>query len=153
MKRISIIFNSILLSLLIILVSSGVTLVQCNHTGNMSVAQLSVARTMTMMHSETIAHGSGKCCGMEPECHCCHADRTAVGEQPCMDYTLISSQPTNSVNGFNLDFHPLYTLLPDFFGGVVVRVPQVIIKSLLPECNGRHGPPRNYLRLITVLLI
>ena len=137
MKRLGIIFNVIVLSALIVLVSGGVTLVHCNHTGNLSVAQLAMTSGM-----------------MKPEYHCCHSGRNAMlSEVPCMDYTLISSQPTNSVNGFNLDFHPLYTLLPDFFGGVVVNVPHVIVKLLLPECSGRHGPPRSYLRLITVLLI
>lgn len=152
MKRLGIIFNAIVLSALIILVSCGVTLVHCNHTGNMSVAQFAVAEGV--MPGERVGNsGADNCCGMQPECHCCHAGHAAVGEAPCMDYTLISPQPTNSVNGFNLDFHPLFTILPDFFGGVVVRVPHVVVKSLLPECSGRHGPPRSYLRLITVLLI
>ena len=173
MKRLGIIFNVIVLSALIVLVSAGVTLVHCNHTGNLSVAQLAMTSGM-MRDGQSVqdgqsgrdvgsgqsasghdnAGGEGECCGMEPECGCCHGGRNAMlSEVPCMDYTLISSQPTNSVNGFSLDFHPLYTILPDFFGCVVVNVPHVVVKSLLPECSGRHGPPRSYLRLITVLLI
>lgn len=145
MKRIGIIFYSILLSLLIVLMSGGVTLVQCNHTGNMSVAQL----------SPRLDYGAEKddCCGMEPECHCCHSHVATVGELPCMDYTLVKAQPTSFSHGFTLDLHPLCFTVPDFIGAPVVRASRVMVKTLLSGGNGRHGPPRSYLRLITVLLI
>lgn len=145
MKRIGILFSGILLSLLVILMSGGVTLVQCNHTGSMSVAQLSPS-------FEGDAD-NGDCCGMEPECRCCHSHGETVGELPCMNYTLVKAQPTSFSHGFTLDFHPACFVVPDFVGQQLLRVPQVIVKVLMPEGNGRHGPPRSYLRLITVLLI
>ena len=156
MKRFSIIFYSILLSLLVVLMSSGVTLVQCNHTGNMSVAQLSASFDYDADEED--------CCGMEPECHddccgkdtenhCCHSHDENVDELPCMSYTLVKAQPTNFSNAFMPGVQPLCFTVPDFLGAPVVRLMHVVVKALFPECNGRHGPPRSYLRLITVLLI
>ena len=145
MKRIGIIFYSILLSLLIVVMSGGVTLVQCNHTGSMSVAQLSP-------HMGYAAE-KDDCCGMKPECHCCHSHAETVGELPCMNYTLVKAQPTSFSQGFTLDFQPVCLVMPDFVGKQLLRVSQVIVKAMMPEGNGRHGPPRSYLRLITVLLI
>lgn len=55
MKRLGIIFNAIVLSALIVLVSCGVTLVHCNHTGNMSVAQFAVAASV--MPGEHVSNG------------------------------------------------------------------------------------------------
>ncbi len=155
MKRIGIIFYSILLSLLVIFVSSGVTLVQCNHTGNMSVAQLSTSFDYD---------ADDDCCGMEPEYHdgccdmdvenyCSHSHYENLDELPCMNYTLVKAQPTSFSNAFVPGFQPLCFIVPDFLGIPVVRFVRVVVKALLPECNGRHGPPRSYLRLITILLI
>ena len=97
--------------------------------------------------------GNAACCGMEPDC-CCHGKmKTSVGEVPCMRYSLLVTQPTNSANGFHFDVTPLYCLIHDFVGAAIALPRMQNVKSALPEGNGRHGPPRSYLRLIRILLI
>lgn len=155
MKKIGIIFYSILLSLLIILMGGGVTLVQCNHTGNISVAQLSASFDDDAYDEDCcgMEADNGEACDTEQKSHCCHSYGDSVEKQPCMNYTLVKSQPTNFSNVFIPAVQPLCFTVPDFIGAPVVRLAHVVVKALLPECNGRHGPPRNYLRLITILLI
>lgn len=122
----------------------------CNHTGDMSVAQLSVAR---MSANGTNTEEAKDCCGMEPECHCCHKMKAMINEKPCMDYTLISSQPTTFSQYFNIDLCSPYTLVPDFMTSVAVLTLHRVNKGFIPVLNGNHAPPRSYLRLITKLLI
>lgn len=148
MKRFLLMLNIMVLSLFIVVMGGGVTLIYCNHTGNMTVAQLTVAGDV-MQESEK----EENCCGMEPECHCHMALHTAVSEQQCMDYTFVSGQPTNVSSSIIPNMQPLFTLLHDFIGSAILRVPVITMKNLLPAINGRHAPPRAYLRLITVLLI
>ncbi len=116
----------------------------------MSVAQLSAAR-MSMYDAN--AEEGESCCGMEPECHCCHKMKATIDEKPCMDYTLITSQPTTFSQGFNVDLCTPCTLVPCFMTGVAIMTPQMVNICCLPVLNGKHAPPRSYLRLITKLLI
>lgn len=135
------------------MVGGGLTLVHCNHTGNVSVAQLAAADDMVR---DGMAEGGGNaaCCGMEPDC-CCHQGmmKASVGEVPCMRYSFWVTQPTNSANGFHIDVNPLYCIVHDFIGSAIALPRKPIVRSALPEGNGRHGPPRSYLRLIRILQI
>ncbi len=153
MKRLGVIINVIVLSALVILAGAGITLVRCSHTGTMSVAQFAVADNAVMMQSCDNTDGVEECCGMDEADHCCHDCGDTIDELPCMDYKLIKPQPIDSSNGFAFDFQPLCTLVPDFLGVAVRELPGVAAEFLRMPSGGRHGPPRAYLRLITVLLI
>lgn len=150
MKRLSIIFNVALLSLLIIIVGGGVTLMHCNHTGSLSVVQLPGAAVMSHeMDDEAETEGNGE---MDSDCHCCHF-HNMIGELPCMNYKLLSCQPSIMSHGFSFSHVPVCVQLPDFLSSAVSPYCIPAARRKQTECSGRHGPPRHYLRLITVLQI
>lgn len=153
MKRLSVIFNVIVLSALVVMAGAGITLIRCSHTGELSVAQFAAAGNAIMTQSCDNDNGVEECCGMDEDDHCCHDCNSSVGELPCMDYKLIKPQPIDSSNGFSFDFYPLFTIVPEFLGNAVQEQPGVTAKFQRIPSGGRHGPPRSYLRLITVLQI
>ena len=153
MKRISVILSVIVLSALVVMAGSGITLIRCSHTGELSVAQLAAAGNAVVQQSCSNDDGMEECCGMDEEDHCCHDCNASVGELPCMDYKLIKPQPIDSSNGFCFDFHPLFTVVPEFLGNDIKEHPTVTAEFRRIPSGGRHGPPRGYLRLITVLQI
>lgn len=150
MRRLSIIFNVALLSLLIIMVGGGVTLMHCNHTGNLSIAQLPGAAAMPQGGAEAWPQGE---CATKTDCCSAGSHGTEMGELPCMDYKLLSCQPSIMSHGFSFSHVPACVELPEFLSAAVSPCRAAVERRRLTECCGRHGPPRRYLRLITVLQI
>lgn len=148
MKRLSIIFNIALLSLLIIMVGGGVTLMRCNHTGSMSVVQLSVGDGMSQQEAEAEDESATM-----QDCCTVPYHGTSARQLPCMDYTLLSLQPTILSNGFTFSHAPLCMELPPYLETALSPCFATVSRRQSTECSGRHGPPRRYLRLITVLQI
>lgn len=138
MNRLATYIASLLLSAVIVLLSSGLTLVHCSHSGTTSVAQ---------WQSATPAAQPAGCCQDQ-------------GQQPCsvssgcMQLTLVSIPQI---------FHtpaPAFTLQP-----IATELPHQLAAAPLPSISKDagifaeytsatfHGPPRNWLRMLTTLQI
>lgn len=174
MKRLGVIINIIVISLLLILMGGGVTLVHCQRTGTLSVAQLSLdannivasvcseAQSAESM-SDDASSDSDNCCAAEGEehgcCANCEAERASVKlsktieSKSCMQYMLLKGQPTTFHTAQNIDFQPMVTAVPDF---LLASVPDFPVNRNVGDFlydSPRHAPPRAYLRLLTTLLI
>ena len=138
MKRLSIIINIVIISLLLIVASGDVTLVSCMHTGNVSVAQLSVScKAMSSTTDNATKQRGGE----------------SLSKQPCMKYMLLKGNPTTYHNAPTIDLQPMVSTLPDF---ILAGVPRLQVSSVAEHFlydSPRHAPPRSYLRLLTTLLI
>lgn len=139
-----------MLSLLIIMVGGGVTLMHCNHTGNLSIMLLPGAAAMPQGEAQAWQKGE---CAAKPDCCRRDSHETQAGELPCMNYKLLSCQPSIFSHGFSFSHVPVCVQLPQFLSSAVSPYCVPAERRMLTECSGRHGPPRQYLRLITVLQI
>lgn len=128
MKRLSTIFTSLFLSLAILWIGSGVSLVHCSHSGQTQIMQ------MGMMDS-----GDNGCC--QPT-------------KPCMSVTVVKLSPSVSAVSTSFDFHQLPVIVGDWLTTVDLR-PLLSPTFLVPETVDSvwHGPPRVWLSLIRVLQI
>ena len=128
MKKICHIILSVLLSLMLLFIGSGVNVMHCSHTGSVKV--------MTVLNSGGMGDMS---CGMNAD---------------CMTVEHVELSPTNMAQSVSYDFHvfqPLLAILPSLVSEwmqpttnkAMVRFTRVVWKS----------PPRDYLNLIQVLLI
>lgn len=128
MKKCCHIMLSVLLSMTILFIGSGVTITRCAHTGTLKV--------MTVFNSGAMGDMS---CGM-----------TA----PCMTVEHVELSPTNMVPTVNYDFHvfqPLLAVLPSLVAEWLVMTEnkaEVQFASAVWK-----SPPRDYLNFIQVLLI
>lgn len=174
MKRLGVIINIIVISLLLILMGGGVTLVHCQRTGALSVAQLSLdannvvasvcsAAESAESMSDAASSDSDNCCAAEGEEHGCCANCEAehapvklsktIESKSCMQYMLLKGQPTTFHAAQNIDFQPMVTVVPDF---LLASVPDFPVSRNVGDFfynSPQHAPPRAYLRLLTTLLI
>ena len=128
MKKLCHISLSVLLSVMLLFIGSGVNVMHCSHTGTVKV--------MTVLNSGGMGDMS---CGMNAD---------------CMSVEHVELSPTNMAQSISYDFHafqPLLALLPSLVAEwpvltenkAVVQFVDVVWKS----------PPRDYLNFIQVLLI
>lgn len=174
MKRLGVIINIIVISLLLILMGGGVTLVHCQRTGALSVAQLSLDANNVVASvcseaesagsmSDAASSDSDNCCAAEGEehgcCANCEAERASfklsktIESKSCMQYMLLKGQPTTFHAAQNIDFQPMAIVVPDF---LLASVPDLPVNRNIGDflCDSpQHAPPRAYLRLLTTLLI
>ena len=126
MKKLANISLSILLSVMILWIGSGIMVMVCEHTGNVSVAK-----------TETKRH-----------CNESKADH-------CMKYNVKTLSPTNTAQSSFFKLQPLQlSLLPQMVScnqllplPVLTKAPERVLSLLW------HSPPRQYLRILTTLLI
>jgi len=126
MRKTTDILLSLLLSTMIVWIGSGIITVVCAHTGNVSVAK------------------------MEDKGHCNDND-----VKNCMKIEVKSLSPTDMAHNDFYHIQPIQlSLLPQFVSDcqllplpVLTKAPERILS--LP----RHSPPRQYLRLLTTLII
>ena len=117
---------SILLSILIVWIGSGIMTMVCEHTGNVSLAQ-----QMEKMN-------------------CKNSDA-----KHCMKMQIKTLSPTNTAQTVTHQFHPVQlSLLPQLTTScdllpllVQTKAPEKMLSLLW------HSPPRQYLRILTMLLI
>ena len=134
MRKTTDILLSLLLSTMIVWIGSGIMTVVCAHTGNVSVAKM-----------EDKGH-----CNNNGKGHC-----NDNGEKNCMKIEVKSLSPTDMVHNDFYHIQPiLLSLLPQFISNcqllplpVLTKVPERILSLLW------HSPPRQYLRLLTTLII
>lgn len=128
MKKFCYISLSLLLSLTLLLIGSGVNIMRCAHTGTVKV--------MTVLNSGGM---DGMNCNMNSS---------------CMSVEHVELSPTNMAQNVSYDFHvfqPLLAVLPS-----LIAEWQVITenKAEVQFCQEVwKSPPRDYLNILRVLLI
>ena len=128
MKKFSHILLSVLLSMTILFIGSGVTITRCAHTGTLKV--------MTVFNSGAMGDMS---CSMNA---------------PCMTMEHVELSPTNLAHTVTYDFHvfqPLLAVLPSLVAEWFVVTENKAEVQFAPEVW--KSPPRDYLNFIQVLLI
>ena len=134
MRKTTDILLSLLLSTMIVWIGSGIMTVVCAHTGNVSVAKM---------------EDKGYC-NDNDKCHCNDND-----EKNCMKIEVKTLSPTDMAHNDFYHIQPIQlSLLPQFISNcqllplpVLTKVPKRILSLLW------HSPPRQYLRLLTTLII
>ncbi len=142
MRKTTDILLSLLLSTMIVWIGSGIMTVVCAHTGNVSVAKME-----DKGHCNDNDRGH---CNDNGKGHC-----NDNGEKNCMKIEVKSLSPTDMVHNDFYHIQPiLLSLLPQFISNcqllplpVLTKVPERILSLLW------HSPPRQYLRLLTTLII
>ncbi|MFC2408553.1 MAG: hypothetical protein ACFNM8_06420 [Prevotella histicola] len=117
---------SILLSILIVWIGSGIMTMVCEHTGNVSLAQ--------QMEKKNCKNSDAK---------------------HCMKMQIKTLSPTNTAQTVTHQFHPVQlSLLPQLTTScdllpllVQTKAPEKMLSLLW------HSPPRQYLHILTILLI
>ena len=128
MKKFCHIILSILLSMTILFIGSGVTITRCAHTGTIKV--------MTMLSSGAM---DGMSCKMNAD---------------CMSVEHVELSPTNMAQTVSYDFHVFQSLLAILPSLVAEWMVTTENKAEVHFCQEVwKSPPRDYLNLIRVLLI
>ena len=128
MKKFCHIMLSLLLSITILFIGSGVTITRCAHTGTLKV--------MTVFNSG----------GMD--------DMSCNMNSSCMTTEHFELSPTNMAQTVTYDFHvfqPLLAVLPSLVAEWQVTTENKVEVQFAPEVW--KSPPRDYLNFIQVLLI
>ena len=128
MKKFSHILLSVLLSMTILFIGSGVTIMRCAHSGTLKV--------MTVFNSGVM---DGMNCGMNAD---------------CMSMEHVELSPMNMAQSVTYDFHvlqPLLAVLPSLVAEWQVMTENKAEVQFTPEVW--ESPPRDYLNFIQVLLI
>jgi len=128
MKKFSHICLSLLLSMTLLFVGSGITITRCAHTGTLKV--------VTVFNSNSMSDMS---CDMNAS---------------CMMTEHFELSPTNMAQTVTYDFHvmqPLLAILPDLVAEWLVPTEHKAVSQFVPQVW--KSPPRDYLTFIQVLLI
>jgi hypothetical protein len=127
MKKYSHISLSILLSMILLFIGSGVNVIHCLHTGNVKV--------MTVLDSGM----DGMDCGTHPK---------------CMTIEHVELSPTSTAQTVTYDFHvfqPILFILPSLVEEWMKSIESKVSVQLISKVW--KSPPRDYLNFIQVLLI
>ena len=128
MKKFSHICLSLLLSMTLLFIGSGITITRCAHTGTLKV--------MTVFNSNSMSNMS---CDMNAS---------------CMTTEYFELSPTNMAQTVTYDFHvmqPLLAVLPSLVAEWLVPAEHKAVSQFVPQVW--KSPPRDYLNFIRVLLI
>ena len=128
MKKFSHICLSLLLSMTLLFIGSGITITRCAHTGTLKV--------MTVFNSNNVGDMS---CDMNAS---------------CMTTEHFELSPTNMAQTVTYDFHvmqPLLAVLPSLVAEWLVPAEHKAVSQFVPQVW--KSPPRDYLNFIRVLLI
>lgn len=137
MSRIANIFYALFLSLLLIVIGGGVTFVHCQRMQQTTIADLSQVPCC-------------KCCKEKAQAN---KAKAALSQQPCMDYTRLHFSPQTFSNATHYSFLAPTFCLPPYLLTAEARPSKPLNSGSTSTNNSPHGPPRKYLRLITVLQI
>ena len=128
MKKFSHICLSLLLSMTLLFIGSGITITRCAHTGTLKV--------MTVFNSNSMGDMS---CDMNAS---------------CMTTEHFELSPTNMAQTVTYDFHvmqPFLAVLPSLVAEWLVPIERKAVSQFVPQVW--KSPPRDYLNFIRVLLI
>ena len=125
MKRFSNILTSFFLSLIVVWMGVGITIIRCAHTGM-------IEDPMSAMQE------------IDPHCN-------QPMKSDCMKVLVYKLAPTSRVQTSTIDFQVLQPVILLFRSVVLPQVQIVSVESVVSYL--RHSPPRAYLNLLRVLLI
>ena len=128
MKKFSHICLSLLLSMTLLFIGSGITITRCAHTGTLKV--------MTVFNSNSMG------------------DMGCDMNSSCMTTEHFELSPTNMAQTVTYDFHvmqPLLAVLPSLVAEWLVPTERKAVSQFVPQVW--KSPPRDYLNFIRVLLI
>ena len=128
MKKFSHICLSLLLSMTLLFIGSGITITRCAHTGTLKV--------MTVFNSNSMG------------------DMGCDMNSSCMTTEHFELSPTNMAQTVTYDFHvmqPLLAVLPSLVAEWLVPTEHKAVSQFVPQVW--KSPPRDYLNFIRVLLI
>lgn len=128
MKKFSHICLSLLLSMTLLFIGSGITITRCAHTGTLKV--------MTVFNSNSMGNMS---CDMNAS---------------CMTTEHFELSPTNMAQTVTYNFHvmqPLLAVLPSLVAEWLAPTEYKAVSQFVPQVW--KSPPRDYLNFIRVLLI
>ena len=128
MKKFSHICLSLLLSMTLLFIGSGITITRCAHTGTLKV--------MTVFNSNSMG------------------DMGCDMNSSCMTTEHFELSPTNMAQTVTYDFHvmqPLLAVLPSLVAEWLVPTERKADSQFIPQVW--KSPPRDYLNFIRVLLI
>ena len=128
MKKFCHISLSLLLSLTLLFIGSGINFTRCAHTGTVKM--------MTIFNNGGM---SGMNCGMTSD---------------CMTVEHVELSPTDMAQTVSYDFHvfqPLFAVLPSLVAEWLVPMENKAVVQFIPLVW--KSPPRDYLNFIQVLLI
>ena len=128
MKKFSHICLSLLLSMTLLFIGSGITITRCAHTGTLKV--------MTVFNSNSMG------------------DMGCDMNSSCMTTEHFELSPTNMAQTVTYDFHvmqPLLAVLPSLVAEWLVPTEHKAASQFIPQVW--KSPPRDYLNFIRVLLI
>ena len=128
MKKFSHICLSLLLSMTLLFIGSGITITRCAHTGTLKM--------MTVFNSNSMG------------------DMGCDMNSSCMTTEHFELSPTNMAQTVTYDFHvmqPLLAVLPSLVAEWLVPTERKAVSQFVPQVW--KSPPRNYLNFIRVLLI
>lgn len=131
MKKCSYILLSVVLTVTLLFMGSGVTFMRCAHTGTV--------RMMTALSGNSLGGMADTDCSMTSK---------------CMSVTHIELSPTTSAQSVTYDFHvvqPLLAILPSLVAEWLTPTENKAVAQFIPVVW--KSPPRDYLSLIRVLLI
>lgn len=142
-----------LMAALVVWLGSGISILQCLHTGALSMAMLADVPGDETCQAQTM--------GMAETPDCCKKDsqkptttKPQASNGGCMRVLTLKLSPTPPASTLAMDLQPLPSvvcLLPI----QLAELPKICVKQYF---TGRshyawHSPPRDYLHLIRVLLI
>lgn len=136
MKKFCHISLSVLLSMALLLIGSGVNIMRCAHTGTVKIMTVLNSSAMGSMNSVGM---DGMSCGMNSH---------------CMSMEHVELSPTVMAQTVNYDFHviqPLLAILPSLVAEWQVPIENKAVSQFTPQVW--KSPPRDYLNFIQVLLI
>lgn len=137
MKRLFNIMMALTLSLMVVYLSVGTTIMHCLRSNKVMVG---VVEDCCMKRS----HGYA----------CCYGQQGAQVKKHCMDLKLVQLSPTFSVHQVVFNAVPVFAgILPSS----LMILPRPVISSIQKvgfwNRNVPHSPPRTYLRLLNSLII
>lgn len=136
MRKICSIMTSVLLSMLIVTLSAGLSFVHCCHAGYTELAQAAEIEHGYVTHQH------------EPQDCCEDADRD------CTTVTTLKLAQSDIAHQQVFDFQQLPVIIPDFFRLSTADVSAIVADVTTCDIpTGYKSPPRGYLHIIRILLI
>ncbi len=150
MSRYSAIFNALFLSLLIVAIGGGVTLVHCNRMQQTTIAQLSMAAIEGDIGDNMVQAPCCRASAAEVIDNCIAAYITS---RSCMDYVQIRVSPQTYSPAPHFSFIAPLLALPAYMLWKECREATLCCEQAILADMPSHGPPRSYLRRLRLLQI
>ena len=132
-----------LLSLMVVYLSVGTTIMHCLRTNEVRVV---------MAQSNLCEKQCSHCC--KKACHHSAADSGNHIDNGCMSYQHVQLSPTLSVQNVDFNNAPSFAgIVPSMWMSLPYPIVTTFVKTIYNKVAAPHAPPRAYLALIRILII